>query len=777
MKKIVFLLLSLQSITVWAQWSDDFNDGRFQNEPNAPRTVNWTGDTDAFTIHESLQLQLRSNVDQSPVQLRTPSSLVSNTQWQWDLTMTFTPSSSNYAKIYLASDEPDLTGSLNGLFIRIGYTDKNICLVQSKNGGNNKILITGEKKRLDIAAVSLRIKATLDKTGQFHLYSQLETESDFRSEGSCTLQNPPTATWFGLVCTFTATRSQHFFFDNIQVQPLDDTPPDIEPPADLPRENDIVFTEIMANPGNESTYPEYIELYNTTPKTFHLKDCLFHYGDRPYALPDQTIGPHTHILLCKTTVVDAFPGLNAHGVASFPVLANSGKLLMLSNTDNEIIAWFEYSDTMYNDPAKKSGGWSLECIDPANRSNTAANWSASTDPSGGTPGHINSLHAPNPDTTPPALHALSFPDENRIRIVFTKPMDPNLLPNPQSYTLHPPAYQIVEPETNYPQATELTLQLHPRPPQGQLIELSPSGLRDRSGNPWPDTLSILLGHAFEALAGDLVINEILFNPPTGGNEYIELYNRSDKTLDLRYLSITSRKPSDGSFNKAYPLTSMPLFLPPQQYIVVTKDRHQVCPFFTCRPESFFVEPASMPSLANTSGCAVVLNNVTNEIVDELYYHESMHSKLLSGSKKGIALERIHYDLPSADANTWTSADAPYSHGTPGYINSRYSEPTGIDAPSPPRLTIEYPAPGDDRYIIRYPPNPSGANDRLSIYDSSGRPVIIAPNHDRQPAQGIVYWNGQDAGGRKLPPGIYIVYLERFDMQGNVLKFKVPLVMR
>jgi hypothetical protein len=770
MKKMIFVLLLMQSSTVFAQFRDDFNDGFF----NAPREVNWTGDVAEFKINDTLQLQLYSETKQSPAQLRTPSTAVSNTCWEFDVKMGFTPSTTNYARVYLASDEADLTGSLNGLFIRIGYDNRNISLVQSKKGSTNRIHITGEANRLNISSVAVHIKATLDRTGNFNLYSQLDTESEFRLEGSAWIQNVPESQWFGLVCNFTITRNQHFFFDNFVVQTLDDTGGG-DPNPNLPREGDIVFTEIMANPGTGSDNPEYVELYNTTEKTFQLKDGLFYYGDKAYALPEKTIEPHSYFVLCKTAAVDWFSDVNANGVASFPTLANPGNLLMFGNTQNEIIAWFEYSEAMYNDNAKKSGGWALECIDETNISNTAENWSASTDASGGTPGKSNAIRATNPDLTPPEIRAVTQLENNTVRILFSKPMQRALLLDELSYTIGEAGYEIVAWETNQPKANELMLQLDRFPPQGQWVELSVSGLKDRSGNEL-EAVALPIGNAFEALPRDLIINEILFHPPTGGNEYVELYNRSEKTIDLRCLSITSRKPSDGSFNTAYPLAALPLFLHPQEYVVVTEDRNLVCLFFPCRPESFFTEPASMPSLANAGGCAVIVNNVTNEIVDEFYYSESLHSKGIS-DKKGVALERIHYDLPADVAGSWASASSLSGSGTPGYVNSQYSAHTDIDNPENNSIAIEYPTFGEDRYGIRYQLDKSGYNGRLFIYDTSGRRVNAVLNNELLGNQGVIYWSGQSESGQPLHPGIYIVYLEIFDMAGVVHKFKTPVIVR
>ncbi|MDZ7848102.1 MAG: lamin tail domain-containing protein [Owenweeksia sp.] len=38
-------------------------------------------------------------------------------------------------------------------------------------------------------------------------------------------------------------------------------------------------------------------------------------------------------------------------------------------------------------------------------------------------------------------------------------------------------------------------------------------------------------------AGELIINELLFNPPSGGADFVEIYNHSDKYFDLSNLRL------------------------------------------------------------------------------------------------------------------------------------------------------------------------------------------------------------------------------------------------
>jgi len=783
MKKIIIILLVLQSFTAFSQFSDNFNDGLFQSNSSSNRTVDWVGNTDDFIVNESLQLQLNSPNNQSPAQLRTQSSMISNTRWEFYVRMDFNPTASNYSRVYIVSDEENLTGDLNGLFIRIGYSDKNICLIQSQKGKNNKTLIQGEKRRLDNSSVAMNIRATLDDSGNFNLYSKLDEETSFTLEGSCTMDEITTSSWFGVVCTFTTTRNKLFFFDNFVVQDIDNDNPIEEPideptpTYDLPQEGDILFSEIMANPGTGSENPEYIELYNASDKTFQLNNCLFYYGDRSYRLPDKIISPKTYFILCKTTETGWFDEtVNTTGVPSFPTLANGGRLLMLENNKGELISWFEYSDSMYGDNTKKGGGWSLECKDLSNLSNTADNWSASVSETGGSPGKENSIKSTYPDSETPKILSSLLLEENKIDIAFSKPMNRSSLLKTENYFLENENYQIIDLETNYPQGTQLIIQLNKFPPKGELLELDLVGIQDLSGNKLGNNASLFVGSGYEAEKSEIIINEILFNPPTGGNEYVELYNRSDKVIDLRLLSITSRRPSDGSFNRAYPLTALPLFLYPEEYVVITKSQELVCNFFDCRDESFFLEPENMPSLANASGCAVILNNVTNEVVDEFYYSESMHSSGIS-NKKGVALERVSFGKATNESSNWLSASAQSKYGTPGYLNSHHLEDTAIDNVFKNTIKIEYPHINNESYGINYQLDKSGYNCRIFVYDTVGRMVDTIINNETLGSQGTIYWNGKGKSNYPLSSGIYILYMEIFDTSGNVHKFKTPITVK
>ena len=772
MKRIISILFLLAPCVIFSQFSDDFSDGCFQSVPPITRTVNWTGDADKFIVNQALQLQLNAPTTGSPAQLKTVSALSANAYWEWWMKFDFNPTASNYAKVFLCSDESDLTGDLNGLFIRVGHTSKNICLISQK-GKTTKVLIDGTAQRLNKASVALNVQAKWDKYGTFSLYSKLDDETEYVLEGSCKLTDVFSSTYFGMVCYFSSTRNKAFYFDDFLVRELredeqgSDEPE--QPDPDLPEEDDVVFSEVMANEG--TTGAEYVEFYNRSNKTFNLKNCLYYYGTNSYKLPDAEIKPNEYFVLTKTNAVANFPdNIKVFGVTSFPTLANTGRLLMFGLSDGTLISWFEYSDKMYGSTEKRTGGWSLECIDLENKSNTALNWIAS-DIFGGTPGKENSVKDNNPDTEIPQITGIQTLENNEVKLTFSKPMSLKTLTEKSNYTLSNSSYEIVTLTPIYPQGTEVTVKFNALPPQGVMIELVLEGVKDRTGFGL-ENKTVLLGSGYEASEGDIVINEILFNPPTGGNEYVEIYNRSNKAFDLRFLSITSRKPSDGSFNSLYKLASTPLLLQPQEYLVITKSKDLVCSFFNCRPESSYAELSVMPSLANASGCAVLLNNQTNEIIDEFAYNEKMHTVNIS-NKKGIALERLDFNRPATDADNWHSASESSGFGTPGYQNSQFSPVTDIEE----GISITYPEITSDNYFIYYQFNTPGYRCKAYIYDMLGKVVAIIANNELLGTEGKLVWNGKGGFGQTLASGIYLVYMEVYDSSGIVKTFKKQTVVK
>src|SRR5690349_15547079 len=99
-------------LTIWpilvaqhtlAQVTDDFSDGDFTDAPA------WSGNDSKFAVENSV-LRLAAPPTSGSAYLSTPSEAINEGVWEFLVTLDFNPSSSNYARVYLVSDSPDLTG-------------------------------------------------------------------------------------------------------------------------------------------------------------------------------------------------------------------------------------------------------------------------------------------------------------------------------------------------------------------------------------------------------------------------------------------------------------------------------------------------------------------------------------------------------------------------------------------------------------------------------------------------------------------------------------------
>ena len=168
--------------------------------------------------------------------------------------------------------------------------------------------------------------------------------------------------------------------------------------------------------------------------------------------------------------------------------------------------------------------------------------------------------------------------------------------------------------------------------------------------------------------GEILINEILFDPIAPGVDYVELYNDTDKTFDLSNLMLGVIKesfpnPADTTLKEI--TADSRLFLP-KTYVLLSTNSEIVGQQYDC-PTDNFVQMASFPSYANTGGTAILMCK-DGTVVDQMAFSEKMHYPLLKVTK-GVALERVAFDQPSMDANNWHSAAESVHFGTPGYENS------------------------------------------------------------------------------------------------------------
>ena len=278
-----------------------------------------------------------------------------------------------------------------------------------------------------------------------------------------------------------------------------------------------------------------------------------------------------------------------------------------------------------------------------------------------------------------------------------------------------------------------------------------------------------------ALPGDLVINEVLFNPFPDANDFVEIYNKSDSEFPLKKLFLASRD-NDLELTQIYSLAGNKYLIPPKSYAVFTVDTNDVFPYYTIKCNDCFQQVAKMPSYNNDDDYVVLLNE-NMEIIDELYYTEDWHHLLLK-DVDGISLERTDVNSPTNNPNNWHSASTESGYATPGYENSQITQ-KNINKPKVTFSTESFSPNNDgyqDDYRIDIQTEKQGYVVNLWIFDASGRKIIQLAQNEILGTSDELVWNGTDKTGQKQPLGVYVALIEVFDLDGHIYQFKDGVVL-
>lgn len=543
-----------------------------------------------------------------------------------------------------------------------------------------------------------------------------------------------------------------------------------------PQRYDIVMNELMVDPTPQVGLPNanYIELINTSAFAINLQGFrLGRNAGLSGPLPAYFISPGQIVIVCTGSQV---PALSPYGttlaVTSFPTLPNAGDLVWLQDPSGKIMHAVEYNISWYQNAVKAEGGWSLEMVDAKNPCAGSSNWRASIQPTGGTPGRVNSIAATNRDQTAPQPVSAFAPDANTIQLTFNEPLDSTGSVIPEGYSVSNGIGSPVAVSLNAPLFTMATLRFNNALLAGTIYTVTATGPRDCAGNLIGSINTARTGLAQVPDSLDLIVNEILFNPKPQGVDYLEVYNRSNKILNAGSIYFTNRSSTTGNLGTLYPLSTTNRLLFPGSFLVVTDNPDIIKQQFTIKnPDAITLAP-TMPSFPDDKGTVVLLGQ-TGGITDELNYDRRWHFALVD-NEEGISLERIDYGKPTQTADNWTSAAANAGFGTPGYQNSQYR--ADITAPSG-SITLN-PAlfsPDNDGFedfcLIEFRMNEPGYVANVTIYDAGGRPVRVLQRNTTIAASGSFRWDGLNDKQQRVATGSYIVLFEAFNLQGKKQAFK------
>jgi hypothetical protein len=546
-------------------------------------------------------------------------------------------------------------------------------------------------------------------------------------------------------------------------------------PAEI---GEVVINEIMADPEPVVGLPayEYLELHNLADAPVVLNNWVLEIGSTEKILTNAQIPANGFLILCDEEAADEFSEMGSvYGFSSMS-LTNSGAQLVLKDEFGGIIHQVEYSDTWYDDEDKAEGGWSLEAIDPMQYCREKGNWIASIDSRGGSPGSTNSVDGVAADPEELAIRQIEILSESSIRLTFSEKMDSLSLANVAHYWVNQNVGAPNNTQIEAPKYQSVSLFFNEELELGIIYEIEiQNGLITCDGT---DAGGLFQEFALpdEVAPGDVVFNEILFDPAVDDGDFVEVVNVSDKIIETSDLSFS--RISIGEYDTTWYTADLvgPLLFP-GDYLAFSPSSEQVLKVYHSENPNRIISLDDLSALPN-SDAHILLHLQWNKdsIIDQMNYDESMHHSLLKDTK-GVSLEKINL-YGGNGADNWHSAASSVNYATPAYQNSQYLE--AEEATSKFELSPEIFSPDNDGFEdvlqISYQLDEPGYMLNVVVYDSRGREVKKLIENELLGTEGHFFWNGENENNEKAEMGIYILLFEYYDLSGNVSTEKLTTVL-
>jgi len=507
---------------------------------------------------------------------------------------------------------------------------------------------------------------------------------------------------------------------------------------------DVIVNEVMANEPGGVRSLEWIELYNDseTPAFLSFVELFVYSGtDSTSFLLGGSMGSESYLVLCRDSVKfeeywgDSSGVWGDHALEGYAIRELS---FQLANPDGRAVL-YSLSNLISELAWDQSGedGHSWERFHPASDV-----IEQSLDPSGSTPGRINSVTPMPIDLALAGVEAVSVSDS--ALLVFE-------IVNRGLTSVSTAFLDLFHFDENAADSLGLLVTSEPIGQVDSGFSVLLVGQYQFPGYYQPLVARLRVNNddrpsnnrfAFTAPGYEyppVILSEFLANPTSSWvSEWVELENVSDTTIDLAGWLL-------GDSISLVSISAGELQIQPTEYLVLAQDTAGFrldYPLFAGRIH----QPSAWCELNNGSDSV--------RLVDHF----------------GIQAGCFYYDHAFDDNHSWSrSTSGEYAGrwgrsedqgGTPGEENRVRFEPEGtrtLGIKITPQIVSPDGDGRDDSTVIVV--NVSGASTySLKLYDSHGRLVKTFEDHAPDLAEQYV-WRGRDGGGQRLPIGIYILYFE------------------
>lgn len=537
----------------------------------------------------------------------------------------------------------------------------------------------------------------------------------------------------------------------------------------IPSYRDVVINELIFDPTPSVGLPEqeFVELYNTTNnKIFDLLGWTISDGTSTATIGNYVLLPNEYVIVCASSNLGDFLFYsNKTGTTSFPSLNNTLDELTLRDNISVPVDYMNYNVSIFDGTGKSDGGWTIELVNPLLPCFNSDNWKASTSSNGGTPGAINSVYDTTLDVTAPSITAINVLSNSQIEVIFSETIDTTSITIPNlTFTIGRTATLITNVGNSF---NSVLIDITPVLDTAVVYQLTIDSLMDCSGNMLTTSHNFVLANAPDS--SDLIVNEILFDPYTGGYDFVEVYNNSNKYIDIYGWSLSN----DGVQGDVIDQHKV---LAPGDYLVLTENVNNIRTEYLTNNPNAFLELPDLPTFSNDKGNVYLFYGI-GKYSDWFSYNADMHFPLLK-DVEGVSLERLDFNRATNDVGNWHSAAENVGFATPGLQNSQYN-PTqdGVGTlSSAPEIFSPDNDGFEDVLNINYELDNVGYVGNMIIYDASGRQTKVLMENELLGTEGIITWDGTNTEGFKARMGIYIIFFEVFNTTGDIKQFKKTTVL-
>ncbi|MCK5782345.1 MAG: lamin tail domain-containing protein [Flavobacteriales bacterium] len=547
--------------------------------------------------------------------------------------------------------------------------------------------------------------------------------------------------------------------------------------SQINKRHDIIINEIMFDPSPtvKLANAEFIELYNNSKESINLENWTLSINSKSTTIAKYILKSGEYLTITSTKNEELFFEVNTIYL-KISSLNNKGAKLSISSPNGVIIDEVEYSPSWHKNKLKANGGWSLELINPNNDCLTKDNWDSSESNEGGTPGRENSILNPNfyPEIKNNISQIYSNDDFDKLFIELEHHINTSSIDIETNYNGNFKTDAV----NNSDGSAIITLHLR-RSSLNTKVFFTLLNLENCDGS-IIKTDSIWIGEFNDAEMGNVVINEVLFNPIESGGEFVEIFNNTQNFISIKNFSIANYnyRNESSSFENVKLISSKNIFLMPMSYMVLTKNTDYISSTYKSGKLYYFVELPSLPRMNNDEGKLALLDASLN-CIDKIAYYNDMHISLMKDEKrKGVSLERIRASNPSLDFENWTSASQSCDGATPALINS--ASPINNESTNHFKVSPEvfHPRQGTNNTIteLLYKMDKPGYIANVKIFNSNGVFIKDIANNYLMSIEGSFIWDGNDFNNGIPSNGIYIFWVEIFDIEGNVKVYKKIVVL-